>query len=131
MKKELGIWIDHREAVIVLASVEDAEVKRIESGAEKQVQSSSNTAKVKEEDIRDRRLANYLHKYYDDVIAHIRDADSILIMGPGEAKVELKKRLESQHLGERIINVESADKMTERQIAAKVREHFSASGKSG
>ena len=36
------------------------------------------------------------------MISHIRDADSILIFGPGEAKGELKKRLESKGLGGRV-----------------------------
>jgi hypothetical protein len=41
---------------------------------------------------------------------------------PGEAKGEIKKRLESKELGGRIIGVETVDKMTDRQIAAKVRQ---------
>jgi hypothetical protein len=65
-----------------------------------------------------------LHKYYDEVIAAIRDAESILIFGPGEAKGELKKRLEKDKLGGHIIAVETIDKLTDRQIAAKVREYF-------
>ena len=125
MKKELGLWIDHREAVIAFASMEDAQIKRVESDIEKHAQFSGNAAKATEEDIKDRRFANHLQKYYDEVIGYIRDADAILILGPGEAKVELKQRLESQHLGQRIVGIESADKMTDRQIAAKIREHFS------
>jgi len=58
------------------------------------------------------------------VIASIRDAESILIFGPGEAKGELKKRLEGDKLGGRIVSIETVDKMTDRQIAAKVRQHF-------
>jgi hypothetical protein len=59
------------------------------------------------------------------VIASIRDAESILIFGPGEAKDELKAHLERKNLGGRIVSVEAVDKMTDRQIAAKVRQHFS------
>ena len=62
--------------------------------------------------------------YYDAVIACIRKAESILIFGPGEAKGELQKRLESNNLGERIVGIETVDKMTDRQIAAKVRQYF-------
>ena len=40
-------------------------------------------------------------------------------MGPGEAKGELKARLERRGLGARIVGVETVDKMTDRQIAAK------------
>jgi hypothetical protein len=48
----------------------------------------------------------------------------MLIFGPGEAKGELKKRLESNNLGGRIVGIETVDKMTDRQIAAKVRQYF-------
>jgi hypothetical protein len=54
----------------------------------------------------------------------IRDAESILIFGHGEAKGELKKRLERNKLGGRIVGVETMDKMTNNQIAAKVRQYF-------
>ncbi len=64
----------------------------------------------------------------DRVVSHIRDPDAILILGPGEAKVELKARLESEALGGHIAGIETVDKLTERQLAAKVREHFSQSG---
>ena len=58
------------------------------------------------------------------MIGHIKDAESILIFGPGEAKDELKKRLGEKKLGARVEKVEPADKMTDKQISAKVREHF-------
>jgi hypothetical protein len=69
-------------------------------------------------------FTGHLHGYYDEVIAAIGDAESILIFGPGEAKGELRKRFERSKLGERIVAVETIDKMTDRQIAAKVREYF-------
>ena len=54
----------------------------------------------------------------------LRDAEFILIFGPGEAKGELRKRLEKSKLGGRIAGVETVDKMTDRQIAAKIRQYF-------
>ena len=77
-----------------------------------------------EEDIRDRKFENHLNAFYDQVIAAIRGTDSIMIMGPGEAKTELKHRLEGKHLGAQIVAVQTADKMTEHQVAAKVRDYF-------
>jgi hypothetical protein len=61
----------------------------------------------------------------------VRTAESILIFCPGEAKGELKKRLNKNNLDKRIAGVETVDKMTDRQIAAKVRQYFpqAASGK--
>jgi hypothetical protein len=78
------------------------------------------------DDQRDRQFTAHLNRYYDEVISHIRDAESILLFGPGEAKVELEKRLASKGLGGRIVGVETVDKMTAPQIAAKVRRHFRA-----
>jgi len=43
---------------------------------------------------------------------------------PGEAKGELKKRIEREGLGGRIVGVETVDKMRDGQIAAKVRQYF-------
>ena len=129
--KELGLWIDHREAVIVTITDKREETKQIKSGMEKHVRFSGGSGArelhgiQESEDKQDRRFEDHLNAYYDAVIACIRDADSILIFGPGEAKVELKKRLEGQHLGERIVGIETFDKMSDRQVAAKVRQHFS------
>ncbi len=58
------------------------------------------------------------------MIACLRGAESILIFGPGEAKGELKVRLEKNKLDGRIAAIKTADKMTDRQISAKVREYF-------
>ena len=60
----------------------------------------------------------------DEVIPFIRNAESILIFGPGEAKTELKNHLERHKLTGRIAGIETADRMTDRQIAAKVRRFF-------
>ena len=128
MNKEIGLWIDHRKAVIVMVSDEGEEVREITSHMEKHVRFSSgnNSEDGSSEDIRDRQFGNHLNNYYDEVIVLIRDADSIQIFGPGEAKGELEKRLESKGLKGRIVSIETVDKMTDRQIAAKVRERFTA-----
>jgi hypothetical protein len=47
-----------------------------------------------------------------------------LILGPGEAKHEVEKRLRDAGLGKAIIGVETADKMTDPQIAASARRRF-------
>ena len=131
MKKAIGLWIDHREAVLVILTDEGEETRRLESDVQKHVRFSGGAQKDTGEDMRDRRFANQLNKFYDEVIALIREADSILIFGPGEAKVELKNRLESEGLGGHLVGVETVDKMTERQIAAKVRQHFPAKNAAG
>jgi stalled ribosome rescue protein Dom34 len=123
MKREVGMWIDHRKAVIVSVTDKGEETSLIRSNMEKHVR-FSGSPEISAEDQQDRRFTEHLSKYYDGVISNIRDAESILILGPGEAKEELKERLERNNLGGRIVGIETVDKMTDRQIAAKVRERF-------
>ena len=125
MKNQVGLWIDHRKAVIVTVTDEGEETRLIESDMEKHVRFASGSSEDgSAESTRDRQFASHLDGYYDKVIACIRDAESILIFGPGEAKGELEKRLENKELGGRIVGIETVDKMTDRQIAAKVRLRF-------
>ena len=128
MKKQAGLWIDHRKAVIVLITDEGEEIKKITSNMEKHIRFTGGTASEdgSTEDVRDRQFGNHLNRYYNEVIAVIRGADSIQIFGPGEAKGELEKRLEYNGLKEHILAIETVDKMTDRQIAAKVRKQFPA-----
>jgi hypothetical protein len=124
MRKEVGLWIDHRKTVIV--SVTDTEEKGslIRSDMEKHVRYSGAAQEDSAEDQRDNRFTGHLNKYYDQVISCVRDAESILIFGPGEAKAELQKRLENEALSGRVVGIETVDKMTDRQIAARVRQRF-------
>jgi stalled ribosome rescue protein Dom34 len=124
MKRAVGIWIDHRKTVIVSVTDGGEETSMISSGMEKHVRYSGAAQEDSAEDQRDTRFTGHLNKYYDHVISCIRDAESILIFGPGEAKVELQKRLENEALGGRVVGIETVDKMTDRQIAARVRQHF-------
>ena len=125
MHTEIGLWIDHRKAVIVIVSHEGEQVSEITSHMEKHTRFAGRGSEHgSDEDMRDRQFDNHLNAYYDRVVAAIRDGDSIQIFGPGEAKGELQKRLESEGLEGRIVGVEAADKMTDRQIAAKVRGRF-------
>jgi len=132
MKTNAGLWIDHRQAIVVIVSATGEEIKQISSDAEKQLRRTGSTPlqggfeaqKVPADASQQRVFTAQLNTFYDEVIGSIRDADSILIMGPGVAKAELKARLEENGLGDRVSNIETADNMTDPQIAAKVRQYF-------
>jgi stalled ribosome rescue protein Dom34 len=81
---------------------------------------------VPADDSRQRALTGELNIYYDAVISALRDCESIILFGPGEAKGELHKRLKKAKLGARVLAVETSDKMTDPQILAKVRAHYAA-----
>lgn len=127
MNKRIGLWFNEQKAVIVSVSEDGEERKTIASYMENYTRFSSTTpGDGAPEDARDKRYWNHLGEYYDKVIAHIRDAESIQIFGPGEAKHELKKRLEGAGLAEYNLTIEDSDKLTDQQVAKKVRERFPA-----
>ena len=121
MKRQVGLWIDHRKAVIVFLAGQEEEIKVIESNVEKQIRRSAasrsggsfESQAVPSDDRQQREFTGHLNTYYNEVISCIRDAKSILIFGPGEAKGELKKHLEREGLGGRIVGVETVDEMTD------------------
>lgn len=134
MKKRIGLWIDHKRAVMLTINEQGETIQKIESGIEKHIHYRGLTrprtpysAQYQQgDDQLDNQFTQHLNKFYGKVIALIRGADAILIFGPGEAKSELQKRLAREKACTQIVNVEPADKMTDRQIAAKVRKYFQA-----
>jgi hypothetical protein len=132
MRTKVGLWIDHRKAIVVAVTDKGEETGLIISQVEKHasrsgdspLEGSYESQLVPADDSRQRTLTGHLNIYYDAVIACIRNAESILIFGPGEAKGELRKRLKKDNLDGRIVGMETVDKMTDRQIAAKTRQHF-------
>jgi hypothetical protein len=135
MSDKAGVWIDHRKAVIVVLGPGADHTALVVSHVEKDLRRSGDSPlkgryearQVPRDDRRQMALTAKLDRYYDAVVAAVRNIDTLLLFGPGEAKGELKKRLEKNKLGKRIAAVQTVDKMTDRQIAAKVRAFFQAS----
>jgi hypothetical protein len=130
--KTVGLWIDHRKAVIVSIVNKKVEKRLVNSHVEKQpgrfdgIRSTTSyeSQLVPADDSQEKDFMRHLDIYYDNVISYIRDMESILIFGPGEAKGELVKRILKNKINGHIIAVEPVDEMTEPQIVAKVRHRF-------
>ncbi len=133
MKRKIGLWVDHEKAVIVCLEGESVTVREVPSEVQRYSRLAGGAPlsapygpqDVTSEKKRQRHHDRELQDFYKRLIEMIRDADSILIMGPGEAKTELKKAVaKRKNLGGKIFAVSPADKMSRRQIVAKVQERF-------
>ena len=126
------MWIDHKKAIIVVQNEQEEDIQQIESGIGRHVRyqgaphpRSPYSAQYQQgDDQLDNKYNGQLNKFYKKVIAHIRTADAVLIFGPGEAKGELEKHIIHEKVNVQIVKIETVDKMTDRQIAAKVRKYF-------
>ena len=132
MKKKAGLWIDHRKALVMTITDNVEEIKLMLSNVERQARRSPESRHegtfepqlVPADDSRRRAASNHLRLFYDQIIAGIKGAQSILIFGPGEAKNELRKRIMESGIFDCVVDVETADKMSGHQVSAKIRLHF-------
>jgi hypothetical protein len=134
MKAKAGVWINHKQAIVVLITDAGQEIKKFQSVLEQPARPASGSRSKNKytrndfvaEDRRERKLVGGRTKVYDDVLACVRGANSLLILGPGEAKGEFTKHIKSKKLRGVTVELETTDRLTERQLAAKVSEHFTA-----
>ena len=132
MKENVGLWIDHKKAVILFAGngdngpvVIESEIEEFLRPTEGEITTPSHGARdLCTDDKRQRKFILHLNRYLDKVVVRIRSAQSVLILGPGEAKGQLQRRMQSKLSNKPVIHVETADKMTDRQLAARIKKHF-------
>lgn len=131
MNSKVGVWVDHRRAIVVHVSDSGEETTHVQSGAESQLRRSSDHTtgnfeplQVPSDDTRERKYKAELNTFYDEVISHLLTSKSIYICGPGEARNELKSRMDAKHSVTGSVVLEPADSMTDAQVVAKIREYF-------
>ena len=120
--KNLGIWMDHSNAHLMEFSTE---IKTT-------IISSEFTHDVKEnsldkgENLMHNKEQHHQSEYYKRLSKVIRNYEKVVLFGPTTAKSELANLLKDDHLFENInVVIKHADKMTENQQHAFVREYFS------
>lgn len=118
--KTLGIWMDHSTADLIDLS----------TGSADQIQSEF-TFDIKEEAIKKgekhmHNKENQMHEaYYKDLGDVILKYDNVLLFGPTDAKTELRNYLtKDSHFKHIKMDVETADKMTDNEKVAFVKNHF-------
>jgi hypothetical protein len=135
MGTKAGVWIDHKQAIVVLIKGAGRDIRKFNSNLKAFGRPAGTTRSKNKytpndfiaEDRRERKLVDERKKVYEEVLACIRGADSLLILGPGEAKGEFSKHIQAKRIRGLATEVETADRMTDSQLAAKVAEHFTQS----
>ncbi len=131
--KQVGIWIDQKEAKIVsiengnehfdtiVSNIEDFRVSggsgtRFKGGPQDVVQDSKYLE----------RKRHQLTEFFKDIIKYIASADAIVIFGPAQTGIKLKAEISDKHaqLHAKIKSIEKIDSMTENQIKAWVRNYY-------
>lgn len=125
MNKNLGIWMDHRNANLIEFKSDAIESKTIES---KFTHEEKVFSLVKSESIMHNKQQQQQSEYYQKIAEVITNYNKVILFGPTDAKAELLNLLKADSRFEKIkIEVKQADKMTDNQQQAFVREYFSKS----
>ena len=121
--KNLGIWMDHSSAHLIEFTTDPMETKTIESAFTHEVKEQSFS---KGEHLMHNKEQHQESGFYKKLAEIIKGYEKVLLFGPTDAKTELYNILKADHHFEKIkIEVKPADKMTEHQQHAFVKEHFS------
>ncbi|MGE0771309.1 MAG: hypothetical protein AB7K37_06330 [Cyclobacteriaceae bacterium] len=135
MKKQAGVWIDGEHALCVTLTDQEPVVKEIESPIENRVYhdhegdqgSFMGTHHLDQQKTWSERKKQQINRYLEAVIAEIKGADELIILGPAELKKHLAKKIENEEpsLFQRVKSVESSEKLTRNQLLARVKDFFS------
>ncbi len=126
--KKLGIWMDNASAHVMEFSTDTIETKAINSNFTHQdkVESLSKSEKGMHNKEQHEQAA-----YYKKLSETIRNYDEVLLFGPTNAKDELYNTFKDNPLFKDVaVFLLPADRMTERQEHAFVRDYFSDPTKS-
>ncbi|WP_400261503.1 hypothetical protein ACFX5U_16665 [Sphingobacterium sp. SG20118] len=121
-KTKIGIWMDHSVANLMEYTGNPIVTKIIECNFTHQ--DKEETLKRSESTMHNKEQGE-LSDYYKEIAEIIKQYDEVLIFGPTEAKNELYNTLKGDHQYSDIkIEIRAADKMTDNQQHAFVREYF-------
>lgn len=121
-EKKLGIWMDHANAHLM--EYADPIVTKIV--ASNSTHEEKEKTLQKGESMMHNKEQQQESEYYKTIGESIKDYDSVLLFGPTNAKTELLNILEADLSFSKIkIETKQADKMTENQEHAFVRDYFS------
>ncbi len=133
MKRQIGIWLNSTKAVLVNLTDGEESVKTIDSEIESRNRfpgegksySRLGSMQVNPSKRLTNRKKHQLHHYFDEIIDNIGDASNVFIFGPSKTKNLFEKELKKHHLfSHKPIETESSDRLTQKQLVAKVKDHF-------
>ncbi|MEO5889145.1 MAG: hypothetical protein ABIQ31_02775 [Ferruginibacter sp.] len=120
--KQIGIWMDHASAHLMALTSGTMETKIIDS---KFTYKEKKDTLHKGEKAMHHKEAHEELAYYKAIAEGIKQYEEVLLFGPTDAKTELVNLLKSDHHFDKIdIEIRQADKMTENQEHAFVKEYF-------
>jgi hypothetical protein len=133
MNQKIGIWIDQSKASLVSVIEKDASMRTIpsqismkirEDGEGKDFGRFGHQYLDQQKKVENKRMQQK-HDFIKNVLEELKDAQEFVVLGPAEMKTELRKTIEKdKNLLSKLKSVENAEKMTDNQLVAWVKDYF-------
>lgn len=133
MKKNIGIWLDSKQAFIINLSNENHTIKTIESNIEFRERVEGESKKfgrfggqyITYEKNRENKQAFQTNEFIKNLLKELTNCDSFVIFGPSKMKKILKKEIKNNMLlAPKLLGVFKSDQLTENQMVAWVKDYF-------
>ena len=133
--KNIGVWIDKKEAKIVTVAAENEKLITIKSNIEDYHSKGGSGTKIKggpQDTVQDskylEREKHQLTEFFKDVAKSLTGAEMVVIFGPAQTGEKLQKELTLNHsqFQNLKISVEKSDNMSDNQIKAWVRNYYNS-----
>ena len=131
--KKAGIWLDQKEAKVIILADDSEEIKTIYSQIEtreripgqSKIYGRFGKQYLNDEKTKEIKIDAQLKRYLNEVIQTLEDKDELMIFGPGKTKKELEKLIRNHPgLYARLKEIRIAKQMTENQKVAYVKDFF-------
>ena len=133
MMKNVGIWINKREAKIVTIDSGNKNLDKIVSNIEEFHIGGGSGSRLKggpQDVVQDskylKREKQQMSEFFKNIVKGIADADAIVIFGPAQTGEKFFSELLKKHsmLYQKVTSVNKADNMTDNQIMAWVSNYY-------
>lgn len=133
MKKQTGIWLDLKQAIVITLFEDGYKLKIIESEIQAKERYDGEKKKfgrfgsqfLNDETKKKRRLEEQINKYLKRIFNEIKNVNEIVLFGPASLKRKLAELIKSDRtMAEKLKAVKTADVMTQNQMVAWVKKFF-------
>lgn len=133
MKKNIGIWIDTHQAVVIKLSNGDQTVRTIESHIDTKVRTPGESKKygrfggqyMTYEKNRENKKTEQTKQFLKILLNEIKDCNAVVLFEPSIMKTIFEKEIKNNlnHI-DKLAGVFDADSLTENQISAWVKDFY-------
>ncbi|MCB0637202.1 MAG: hypothetical protein KDC54_11320 [Lewinella sp.] len=135
--QQVGIWVDTQEAHIVRLTETGATLQTVPSGIEGHVREPGQGKPegrfgdqyVDPAKTLQRKRNQEIEAYLQDILDQLSSNDEVVLFGPAQMKHRLAKAIRArQTLDEQLLGIVTADKMTDKQTIAWVKDFYEKLG---